>query len=80
MCKTKLEDAKILLCGIYCDSCVNQLVSSVDETSKEFECNQCLEAHTIPKNGFKRWNIFDEINASESTQEEIYRGESAQKL
>ena len=80
MCQCKLTEAKILLCGLFCNNCTVQLCKNVDKGSNEFTCKSCDETHSIPKNGFKRWKALNEFYSKELKLEEIYRGESAEKL
>ena len=80
MCQSKLKEAKILLCGHFCSNCVTQLTINVNETTREFQCKSCDEIHMVPKNGFKSWKALDKFYSKELNLEEIYRGESAEKL
>ena len=79
-CNLKMVESKILPCGIFCNGCANELSKNNNQTAREFECSSCNEYHTIPDNGFKIWKQLDEFNSSQLTLEEIYRGESAEKL
>ena len=80
ICKLNLNDAKILLCGIYCTNCVDELTKNINETTKEFECSSCSKKHIIPEDGFNSWKALEEMYSEKLNLEEIYRGESAEKL
>ena len=79
-CKSRLNEAKILLCGVYCEKCVSELVTNMNETTKEFVCKSCHRSHVIPKEGFMRWKALDEFHSKEMHLKEIYRGESVEEL
>ena len=80
LCKSKLKEAKILLCGVYCIDCVEELPKNADETTKEFECKSCRRIHIIPEDGFTRWNTLEEFHSSVLPLEDIYRGELIETL
>ena len=80
LCKTKNTELKILLCGIFCKNCVDELTINADVETREFICKSCNESHTIPKNGFKSWEALNEFYSKELKLKDIYRGESAAKL
>ena len=80
MCQSKLVEAKILLCGHFCDSCLAELTKDTNDETREFTCKSCEEIHMIPKNGFKNWKALNEFYSKELNFEEIYRGESAENL
>ena len=80
MCQSILKEAKILPCGLFCNNCITELTKDVDQESKEFTCKSCDETHSVPKNGFKSWKALNEFHSKELKLEEIYRGESAEKL
>ena len=80
MCKSKLKDAKILPCGVYCNECVTGMTRNANAVSRDFECESCPKTHIVPEDGFMSWKALDEFYSEELTFEEIYRGESAEKL
>ena len=80
LCKSKLKEAKILTCGIYCENCVTEMVRDVFETRNEFMCKFCDDIHSIPNNGFMKWKALDEFYSEELAIEDIYRGESVERL
>ena len=80
LCQSILKEAKILPCGLFCNNCITELSKNVDQVSKEFTCKSCDETHSIPKIGFKSWKALNEFYSKELKLEEIYRGESAEKL
>ena len=80
MCKSKLKEAKILLCGVYCENCVTQITRNADKITRVFDCVSCRRIHQIPEDGFMRWDALDEFYSKELPLEDIYRGESAERL
>ena len=80
LCQCKLTEAKIIPCGLFCNNCMGQLIKDLNKGSNEFNCDACNETHSIPKNGFKCWKGLNEFYSRELNLEEIYRGESAEKL
>ena len=79
-CKSKLKEARHLLCGVYCIDCVEELTKNADETTKEFECNSCRRIHIIPKDGFMKWKTLEEFHSSVLPLEDVYRGKSIETL
>ena len=63
-CKSKLKEATILLCGVYCKDCVEELTKNADETTKDFECKSCRRIHNIPEYSFMKWNALEEFDSS----------------
>ena len=80
LCKSKLKEARHLLCGVYCVDCVKELTKNVDQKSKEFECNSCGRIHNIPEGGFMKSKTLEEFHSSVLPLEDIYRGESTERL
>ena len=79
-CQSKVKEAKILLCGLFCNDCVADLEKNANHISREFRCPSCNEIHTIPQNGFKTWKALNEFYPKESSLEKVFRGETAEKL
>ena len=80
MCKNKLKEANIILCGVYCANCVKELTKNEDEKTKEFECRSCQKIHNISEGGFMRWNAFENFNSNVLPMEDIYRCVSTETL
>ena len=80
LCQLKAKEVKILLCGHFCNDCVVKLTKNANVKSRKFKCESCHEDHTIPKNGFKNWEALNEFYSKQLNLENIYRGESAEKL
>ena len=80
LCQSKLKEAKILPCGHFCTNCVTQLTKEIDQVNKEFKCDSCHDIHSVPRNGFKNWEALNEFYSKEMNLEEIYRGETSEKL
>ena len=78
ICKLKMEEAKILPCGVYCKSCIQKMIETNE--MNEIKCKSCHKRHTIPEDGFMSWKALDEYYSEEPMLEKIYRGESAEKL
>ena len=78
ICKLKLKEAKILPCGLFCNDCVNKITAN--NKNNEFNCGACHKDHVIPQDGFMLWKALENFYSNELAFEEIYRGESAQRL
>ena len=66
-CQVTCESFKMLMCGIYCENCVNKLMNSFDSDTNVFDCLFCKEIHQIPYAGFKnitfpKKNLKDQIS------------------
>ena len=79
-CQSRMTTAKILPCGIFCNSCEIELLKGTKPSAKEFKCNFCNESHPIPKNGFKIWKELTDFNLQKISIDDISRGEPAEKL
>ena len=62
-CKESCEDPRVLVCGFYCDVCLDKLFITLDTTSNEFKCVYCEDSHKIPTNGFKRYSSMANVKA-----------------
>ena len=80
LCKSKLTEAIMLPCDQFCIKCVHELTKNADEETREFKCKSCNEIHTIPKNGFKSWEALNEFYSKELKLEDIYRGDTVERL
>ena len=82
ICKLDLKNAKILPCGLYCGECVSKLERSVSKLTGYFDCLSCGKNHSVPDDGFLSWEPLNEFyeNKKNIPIEEIYRGESINKL
>ena len=82
ICNLKLDESKILPCGIYCKNCVSEMIRS--KVGDSFRCNSmiCGKFHSIPVEGFISWAPMEQLLSDESkaSLDSIYRGESVKKL
>ena len=80
MCQANFKEAKILLCGLFCFNCVAELTKNSNKVTEEFKCEFCHDIQQIPKNGFKSWKALSQFYSNELSLEDIYRGETVEKL
>ena len=62
-CSESCEDPRVLVCGCYCDTCVDKLLQSLNNDTNEFYCSFCDENHKLPGKGFKRYNSIANVQA-----------------
>ena len=81
-CSNACEDPKILICGCYCDDCVDKLLQGLNLDTNEFHCPSCDENHKIPGKGFKRYNSIANVQTKKRKVclDEVYRGKSVEEL
>ena len=81
-CKNFCEDPIVLVCGCYCDDCVDKLLNSRDPNCDEFRCLFCDENHKVPSKGFKRYKSIANVGIKKPRLSlgDVYRGESVEEL
>ena len=81
-CNKSCKDPKVLVCGFYCELCMNKLLSGLDVDSNEFCCFFCDEFHKLPGKGFKRLNSMAKIQVKKkkTSYNEAHRDESFNEL
>ena len=82
ICNLKIDESKILPCGIYCKGCVKEMIRR--KVGDSFKCNSKTfgKIHSIPSDGFISWASIEQLLSDESqaSVDSIYRGESVKKL
>ena len=66
ICGKKLNEGKILPCGIYCNDCSAKIFYNLKYD--KFECIYCGLNHSIPELGFQSFNLISNLNNQSNAQ------------